>query len=130
MHCLSVRQPWASLIVRGIKDIENRTWCTNHRGPLLIHAAKRIDLDADTRGLLSRAEVEALPRGGIIGMVNVVACVTASSSPWFTGPVGWVLTDPRVLTFQRCTGRLGLFKVTPQQAAVRAILARHRLPLF
>ena len=38
MRVLSVRQPWASLLVRGVKDIENRTWSTTYRGPVLIHA--------------------------------------------------------------------------------------------
>jgi len=37
-HSLSIRQPWAWLIVQGHKPIENRTWPTTYRGPLLIHA--------------------------------------------------------------------------------------------
>ena len=43
MKALSIRQPWASLIVAGIKDIENRSWVTNYRGKLLIHAAQKFD---------------------------------------------------------------------------------------
>jgi hypothetical protein len=39
MKALTVKQPWASLIVEGIKNIENRTWKTNFRGRILIHAA-------------------------------------------------------------------------------------------
>lgn len=38
--CITVKQPWASLIVHGIKDIENRTWKTNFRGRVLIHAGR------------------------------------------------------------------------------------------
>ena len=38
MKTLSVKQPWASLICSGIKDIENRTWKTKFRGRVLIHA--------------------------------------------------------------------------------------------
>ena len=41
MKALSVRQPWADLISRGIKLIELRTWRTSYRGPLLICASKR-----------------------------------------------------------------------------------------
>ncbi len=37
---LSIRQPWAWLIVNGYKDIENRTWSTRFRGKVLIHAGK------------------------------------------------------------------------------------------
>ena len=38
--CVSVRQPWADLLVSGIKSVENRSWKCAHRGPLLIHAGK------------------------------------------------------------------------------------------
>ncbi|EGQ13669.1 ASCH domain-containing protein [Prevotella pallens] len=39
MKTLSVRQPWASLLVSGLKDIENRTWAPNYKGRILIHAS-------------------------------------------------------------------------------------------
>lgn len=40
MKCLSVHQPWAWLIARGVKRVENRAWYTPYRGPLAIHASK------------------------------------------------------------------------------------------
>ena len=40
MKAITIKQPWASLIAAGLKDIENRTWKTNFRGRVLIHAAK------------------------------------------------------------------------------------------
>lgn len=40
MRVLTLRQPWASLIALGHKKIETRSWRTDYRGPLLIHAAK------------------------------------------------------------------------------------------
>jgi hypothetical protein len=43
MKILSIRQPWAYLITRGSKNIENRSWPTNYRGPVLIHASLKID---------------------------------------------------------------------------------------
>lgn len=39
MKTLSVRQPWASLLVSGLKDIENRTWTPNFKGRIMIHAS-------------------------------------------------------------------------------------------
>jgi hypothetical protein len=42
MKAITVRQPWAWLVVTGKKDIENRTWRTHYRGKLLIHAASRL----------------------------------------------------------------------------------------
>jgi hypothetical protein len=130
VRCLSVRQPWASLIVAGIKDVENRTWSTPHRGAILIHASQRPDLDADTRGRFTRAEIAALPRGGVVGLVTLVDCVTTSSSPWFDGPVGWLLRDAQTLPFYPCRGSLSLFDVTPEEPALRAVIDRCLLPLF
>src|SRR5215472_1457845 len=43
MKALSVRQPWAWLIVNGYKPVENRNWLTKFRGRLLIHAGQRFD---------------------------------------------------------------------------------------
>ena len=46
-RALSIRQPWAWLILNGYKDLENRTWRTDYRGPLLIHAGMRVETDKD-----------------------------------------------------------------------------------
>jgi len=43
MKTLSVKQPWAYLLCAGIKDIENRTWKTNYRGRVFIHASAKPD---------------------------------------------------------------------------------------
>ncbi len=40
MKTLSLLQPWATLVVMGVKQIETRSWRTDYRGPLLIHASK------------------------------------------------------------------------------------------
>ncbi|MBL8866467.1 MAG: ASCH domain-containing protein, partial [Planctomycetia bacterium] len=40
MLALSIHQPWAHAILHFGKSVENRTWSTSYRGPLLIHAAK------------------------------------------------------------------------------------------
>lgn len=112
MKILVVRQPWAWLIVSGHKDIENRSWKTNYRGPLLIQAAASQPTDdaiADAR----RRRVKLPPEyetGGIIGMVQVIDCVQASRSKWFeSGGFGWVLSNARQLKFVPHKGRLGLF---------------------
>ena len=43
MKCISIRQPWAWLIIKGVKPVENRTWSSSYRGPLLIHASLTFD---------------------------------------------------------------------------------------
>lgn len=40
MKAISLLQPWASLVVMGVKTIETRSWGTKYRGPILIHASK------------------------------------------------------------------------------------------
>lgn len=44
MKCLSLHQPQATLMALGLKKIETRCWKTSYRGPLVIHAAKKIEL--------------------------------------------------------------------------------------
>ncbi len=114
MKALSLRQPWAWLASHGHKTIENRTWATDYRGPLLLHAGLQPDRKF-VRLLAAPLAAIALPhefeRGGIVGLAELVECVTASDSPWFVGPYGWVLRDARPVTFMPCRGRLGLFEV-------------------
>ena len=111
MKILTVRQPWASLIVRGIKDVENRTWPTRYRGPVLIHAAKRpddISVDDIARRFGVRLEA-ALELGGVVGITEIVDCVRPHPSAWYArGHHGFVLANSRPLPFVRWTGGLSL----------------------
>lgn len=121
MKAISIRQPWADAIIYGGKDIENRSWATSYRGPLLIHAAATVlsgaamdeaeDFVAKRAPIFSPLSNPPYERGGIIGVVDLVDIVRKSDSPWFVGPIGWVLANPRPLPFQAMKGRLGLFKV-------------------
>ncbi len=119
---ISIRQPWAHLIVHGPKRIENRTWRTKIRGPVLIHAAKGMTqeeyLEACDFIASRKIEVEIphpseMRRGGIIGRANLVDCIQESADPWFCGPWGHVLADPEPLPFQPLKGALGYFHVEP-----------------
>lgn len=119
---LSVKQPWAWLLVRGLKDVENRSWATRFRGRVLIHASKGMtrkyyeevqDFLRCNRALMGIGlpHFEELKRGGIIGEVTIVDCVRKGSSPWFFGPFGFVVKDARELPFLECKGALGFFKM-------------------
>lgn len=46
MKAITIIQPWATLIAIGAKRFETRSWATTHRGPIAIHAGKKIDRDA------------------------------------------------------------------------------------
>lgn len=81
MRVLSIRQPWATLIVLGIKNVENRTWTTNYRGVVLIHASSTSPNKEDViaaQNLCKKVGVpfpEDFPKGGVIGSVNLVGTV-------------------------------------------------------
>jgi hypothetical protein len=102
--------------VNGYKDIENRSWKTRHRGPLLIHAGtSRARVNESTRAEVLRKHGIHLPEtfdfGGVIGMVDVIDCRKRTDSPWhYRGAIGWVLTRPRRLAFRPCKGALNLFE--------------------
>ena len=75
---LSLRQPWASLVIHGPKWCENRTWRTRHRGELWIHASAGRDDAAWCREL--EAEGLPLPQSAILGRVDLRGC-------WETGEI-------------------------------------------
>ncbi|CAK9889160.1 ASCH domain-containing protein [Pseudomonas fluorescens] len=118
MKALSIKQPWAWLIIHGGKDIENRTWHTKLRGRFLVHASKGMTSNEFTQALLFCSE-RGLPmpdrddmmRGGIIGSVELVDSVDHSKSPWYTGDKAFALHDPKPLPFIPLKGRLGFFDV-------------------
>jgi hypothetical protein len=118
---LSIRQPWAWLIIHAGKDIENRRWATRFRGPVLIHASKAWGKEekSDRLGVMQRFGIqipESLELGGIVGQVELVDCVDYSQSRWFCGPYGFQLANPIALPFRPFKGALGFFKVDDQPA--------------
>lgn len=100
MYALTVKQPWASAIVLGLKRVENRTWRTNYRGPLAIHAGLSIDPEGEevlaTAGVVLPQGCQELPRGAILGVVNLVDMVRYFTGGTCSGPQGrlWPRADP------------------------------------
>ena len=115
MRAITIHQPWAELIVRGEKDVENRSWRTLHRGPLLIHAGARADQESfQEHGVPDDAE-----RSAIIGVVEVIDCTQERTSTWHEpGRWGWYLA--RAKRFPKAVpmkGRRGLFEVPDRKVA-------------
>lgn len=124
MKALSIRQPWAWLIVNGHKDIENRSWPTKFRGEILVHASKGMTQDEYLEADIIAAEnkitippFEELERGGIVGKVTITDCVAKSDSPWYMGQYGFVLEAAEPLPFQPYKGALGFFEVKGGEAS-------------
>lgn len=105
---LTVRQPWASLIIAGIKDVENRGKPTSRRGTILIHAGLGTSPEGmrDHGGLLP-----GYPAGVIIGAVDIIGCVRDSRSEWaMDGCWHWLLANPRACDPVPAGGALSFWK--------------------
>lgn len=115
MKVISIRQPWAWLIVAGHKDIENRDWPTKVRGRVAIHAGKYRPQAGEIAEIEKEFGVKINPAelkyGGIIGTAEIVDCVEDHDSCWFFGEFGFVLADARPGAFLPCQGKLGFFEV-------------------
>ena len=72
MKVLTIREPWASLIVNGYKEYEFRSWKTNYRGKILIHSGLQIEKDMVDRFKDYNLN---LVKGAIIGEADLVDCV-------------------------------------------------------
>jgi hypothetical protein len=151
LPALTLHAPWAYAVAHLGKTIENRGWVVPSRlmgQRLAIHAGARSDAstwEAVERayGLRSASVFrDTEPRGAVVAVATVAGMVDARLehdvrlegigsvdhcfSPWWIGPVGWILSD--VITLPSpvpCKGRLGVWTLPAEiDAAVRAQMAR------
>lgn len=134
-RALSVRQPYAEAIVRGWKDVENRTWAlADSRLPIwvAIHAsAKRERLPLWLRQRLSAEQAKQIreaPLGAIVGVVEIRSIEVVTPSPWWDGSsLAWALN--RAIRFEDpipCKGGLSIWKLPdPIRAQVGERLEAH-----
>mgnify|MGYP001499275894 CR=1 FL=1 len=102
MKAISLRQPWASLVAIGAKQIETRSWFTSYRGPIAIHASARL-LPADRALLRQEPFLSALLADELVyfgaGMQEIghrlpLGCVVATAQlvrVWPTDSFGFLL---------------------------------------
>ncbi|MBY0522212.1 MAG: ASCH domain-containing protein [Gemmataceae bacterium] len=136
MKCISLIQPWATLVVLGAKRYETRSWPTFHRGRLAIHASRRMPESA--RALCEREPFRSIlrqsgyrgsadvPRGMILGSVELLDCLPAHivrdelslDSPelhfgdFRRGRWAWRLQDAQPFPVPRpYLGRLGVYEI-------------------
>ena len=128
IYALSVKQPWATLIVSGIKKIEIRQWSTTIRGPVFIHAAKIPDDRPAGWQYLSSELLSASSIGGeLVGVAVLEECrayrtpdefrrdqvLHRNEEDWFRAPVmfGFVFRDPVAIRPVRVPGNVRFFSV-------------------
>ena len=139
MKTLTIKNPWAGLILLGMKDVENRTWKTDYRGKLLIHSSKskkdlRENEDYIARNILTQEEYDSLSKninaqtvcrsfGKIIGEVELVDCVQNYQSKWAEKEEGvwhWVLKNPIIYDrFIEAKGKLKLWEFNQEGERIR-----------
>lgn len=141
LKALSIKQPWATLIVRGLKKYETRSWKTNFRGEIVIVSAKtfpyelkELCLRPPFRGVLppppgdpspedlQRWYDETYPTGCLMGTARLIEChpvaylteVSETEREFGNfGPnrYGWELRDPRSIPLLPYRGALGVYDV-------------------
>ncbi len=141
IKCLSIQEPWLTLILRKAKTVENRGRKTRYRGELGLHCSKGFDLEGyhwlamNMPGLLHelgplggwvkprriirgepyfpmRPSLRKYWAGHLVGVCNLSDCVTEHPSPYFRGPFGWLFEDViRLVKPIKAQGRQGFFDV-------------------
>jgi hypothetical protein len=125
---ISIRQPWAELILRGVKTIEIRDWERDYRGDLYLHTGKV----ADGYRIFEFGMPDVF-RGGYIGIIELVTILPFTSESWkawqpkhlsdhhfIPGTFAWVVQNSR--RFQEpipAPGKLGLFE--PDQTIIQQL---------
>jgi len=116
LPALAIRQPYAWLVVNGIKDVENRSRRTHYRGQVLIHASLTEALLSDNalqelRIRAGTAFPDSFKQGGVVGVAEIVGCERRHGSAWKdSASYGWILANARPLPFRPCKGALGFFR--------------------
>jgi len=128
MKAITISQPYASLIATGEKWVENRTWSTNYRGYIAIHAGKGSQY-------LSKSALLHYSTGCVVAIAKLTACVpidqvkdmAATLKGWnlidgtslnwcdvaehkhTEGPWCWILEDIKKITPVSATGKQGIW---------------------
>lgn len=126
---LSFKQPFAWLITNGYLMVDDRTWGTTYRGPILIHASKGL-YDVYYDYLRANTDIplppkEELTYGGVVGIANLVLCSRPNALPERTSRLhraqfqgmnsqhyGFLFEQARPVAFIPCSGKLGIFEVS------------------
>jgi hypothetical protein len=119
---LSVKQPWAELILRRRKHIEVRSWSSRYRGLLWLHTGRVPDAEATHYFRLGE-----LPLGAFVGIIEVIDVVPfdpdrwqkwrtdhMSPGPFRAGLFAWMIANPiRLKRPVPASGQKGLFAISP-----------------
>lgn len=125
LRVLSIKEPYASLLKDNIKHIETRSWKTNYRGEIYIHASKGIDNDYLKKDELDKyVNKDDFKCGYIIAKANLVDCIYMDDEflnkikkdkleylcgDYRLGRYAWVLEDIKPISPIPAKGHLGIW---------------------
>lgn len=128
LKALSLKQPFAWLIANGYLLVDDRSWGTSYRGPILIHASKGL-YEEYYQYIKSHTDIpipdrDQLEYGGVVGMAKLVLCCKPGELPaglsreqrsHFGGVhveyYGFLFSQARPLPLMPCAGKLGIFEI-------------------
>ena len=138
MKALTLREPYATLIKNGIKTIETRSWKTNYRGKIYIHAgiAKLSREIKDNKKLMSLINLDELEYGRIICSCDLVDCILMTdefieniklnkrddyiTGLYSKGRYAWILKNVKVLDESiPIKGKLGLWNFDCEKGVLK-----------
>lgn len=144
VRALTLTQPWADAVASGTKQWETRSWRTDYRGPLLIHAAKGFPAEAKRFAEAQRALGRGAPRvalGAVVAIASLfdvrpaeevaleVSAIERLYGDYTPGRYAWRLEHVRRLAEPvPATGALGLWR--PGPALLDAVEAELTLGVF
>lgn len=142
MKALTICQPYAHLIMQGRKTCENRTWATNYRGQLYIHAGKnRQWLDLGDNDMDDGIHVDRMAFGAVVAICDLVACIHIDSRllpEWHakmtdeqrdhvSGPYCWIVSNVAPIGPWPYRGAQGLFDINDlDEVAKRNWVSNHK----
>jgi activating signal cointegrator 1 len=139
MKALTICQPYPALILLPVTDprhkrVENRTWPTNYRGPMYMHAGKSrawLQLSEDgTRDEMYEIPLSSMPFGAVVATMDLLDCLRIErirsgeygrQYPWLrehihaSGPWCWVLGNIKPMNPRAWRGAQGLFDIDPAE---------------
>ncbi len=127
---LSLKQPWATLVVHGLKTIEIRRWATERHGRIYIHASKVPDSRLEAwKWLPDELQPAAATLGGLVGSVEITGCIPYPTlaafradrllhfnhESWYETPImyGFALAHAKPVAFRPVVGNIKFFSVEP-----------------
>jgi hypothetical protein len=124
MKCISLKQPYLSLIADGRKTIETRTWKTDYRGDVVLVASRDASLTkSDLVRRYPPAKGEHYPFGCAFAVIRLTGCrpmrkadESAACCELYPRAQAWLFTNVRTFPPVEMKGRLGLFSPSPDEA--------------